>query len=164
MTGIHSDKRGIVLFLILLIIPIVEIALFIQVGGAIGLLPTLAIVVLTAVLGSTMIRAQGLRTWMQARASLDRGEMPVHELFDGLCIFAAGIMLVTPGFFTDALGVLLLLPPIRHLLSERLVRSMVVIRGGRTERQQERRHPVIIETEFHEVREEDPEEDRPPRG
>jgi UPF0716 protein FxsA len=143
-----------VLFFILLGIPIIEIALFIKVGGAIGLFPTLAIVVLTALVGSAMIRAQGLRTWMQARASMDRGEMPVRELFDGLCIFAAGIMLVTPGFFTDAMGFLLLLPPIRHILAERLVRSMVVVQGGRMDAQAPDR-TVIIETEFHEVSEDD---------
>src|SRR3546814_13232743 len=108
-----------------------------------------------------LIRTQGLRTWMQARASLDRGEMPVRELFDGLCLFAAGILLMTPGFFTDALALLLLLPPLRHLLAERLVRSMVVMHGGRGDAGRGdagQQRPVVIETEFHEVCDDD--EDR----
>jgi UPF0716 protein FxsA len=142
-----------VLFFILFGIPIIEIALFIKVGGAIGLGPTLAVVALSALVGVALIRTQGLRTWMQARASLNRGEMPVRELFNGLCVFAAGILLMIPGFFTDALGLLLLLPLVRRLLAERLVRSMVVRHGGRADTNQQR--PVVIETEFHEVRDDD---------
>lgn len=156
------DKHGIgtsvafVLFFILFGIPIIEIVLFIKVGGAIGLGATLAVVILSAIAGAALIRTQGLRTWMQARVSLNRGEMPVRELFDGLCVFAAGILLMIPGFFTDALGLLLLLPLVRHLLAERLVRSMVVIHGGRSEQADPGRpDPVVIETEFHEVRDED---------
>jgi UPF0716 protein FxsA len=147
-----------VIFFILFGIPVIEIALFIKVGGAIGLGPTLAIVILSAVAGAMLIRTQGLRTWMQARASLERGEMPVRELFDGLCVFAAGILLVTPGFFTDALALLLLLLPLRHLLAERLVRSMVVMHGGRGDGgagTTGRQRPVVIETEFHEVPDDD---------
>lgn len=143
------------LFFLFLCVPLIEISLFVTVGGAIGLWPTLAIVVLTAVAGSAMVRAQGFRTWQKARASLDRGEMPVKELFDGLCIFAAGIALVTPGFFTDAIGILLLLPPVRMLIAARLARSMVVVQPGRGQGgwpgQEPGHGPTIIETEFHEV-------------
>lgn len=147
---------AILLFFLFVGIPIIEISLFVTVGKAIGLPLTLALVILTALLGSAMIRMQGLRTWLQARASLNRGEMPVKELFDGLCIFAAGIALLTPGFFTDAVGLLLLLPPVRHLIAERLVRSMVVVYPGRGPGPEA--NPTIIETEFHEVS--DPDDER----
>ena len=143
---------ALLLFFLFLGIPVIEISLFVTVGKAIGLGATLALVILTALLGSALIRLQGLRTWLQARASLERGEMPVRELFDGLCIFAAGIALLTPGFFTDAIGLLLLLPPVRALIAERLVRSLVVVYPGRGPGP--RSDPTIIETEFHEVRDE----------
>ena len=141
---------ALLLFFLFIGVPIIEISLFVTVGKAIGLGATLMLVILSALLGAAMIRTQGLRTWMQARASLDRGEMPVKELFDGLCIFAAGIALLTPGFFTDAIGLLLLLPPVRALIAERLVRSMVVVYPSRGPGPDS--NPTIIETEFHEVR------------
>ena len=103
-------------------VPLVEIAVFVQVGGWIGLGPTLALVVLTAVLGTWQLRAQGLATLLRARDQIDRGALPARELFDGACLLVAGALLLTPGFVTDAAGFLLFLPPVRDLLRELLAR------------------------------------------
>jgi UPF0716 protein FxsA len=113
-------------------VPILEIAVFIQVGGFIGLGATLVLVVLTAIAGTLLLRAQGLSTLGRARASLDRGEVPVREVFDGACLLVGGALLLTPGFVTDTLGFLLLLPPFRGVVLERLKRSghLHVYTGG----------------------------------
>ncbi|MGB0695698.1 MAG: FxsA family protein [Rhodospirillaceae bacterium] len=99
-------------------VPILEIALFIQVGGFLGLLPTLGIVILTAVIGTFLMRQQGLATLNKARTTMNSGAMPLRELFDGACLLVSGVLLLTPGFFTDGLGFLLLLPPFRDVLRE----------------------------------------------
>ncbi len=105
---------GLWLFLIFVGVPIIEIALFIKVGGAIGLLPTLAIVVLTAVAGTALMRLQGLRALDRLRASLQEGGDPVGPIAHGALILVAGVLLLTPGFFTDAMGLLLLIPAVRE--------------------------------------------------
>ncbi len=101
------------LFLIFVAVPIIEIALFIKVGGAIGLLPTLAIVVLTAVAGTALMRQQGMRALDRLRASLEAGGDPVGPIAHGALILVAGVLLLTPGFFTDSVGLLLLIPAVR---------------------------------------------------
>lgn len=95
------------------IVPIIEIALFVEVGGAIGLWPTLAIVVLTAILGTSLMRIQGRLALQQLQASLSTNHDPTKALVDGAMILVAGMMLLTPGFFTDAIGFALLLSPVR---------------------------------------------------
>lgn len=96
--------------------PLLEIAVFIEVGGAIGVWPTIALTVATALAGSLLLRAQGLATLMRARAQMDRGELPAREIFEGVCLVLAGALLLVPGFVTDALGLLLFFPPFRDLL------------------------------------------------
>jgi UPF0716 protein FxsA len=108
-------------------VPLVEIAVFIQVGGFLGLWPTLAIVILTAIAGTALLRIQGLATLHRAQAAMARNELPLREVFDGLCLLVAGALLLTPGFVTDALGGLLFLPPIRTLL-RRLVGAHLMAR------------------------------------
>lgn len=94
-------------------VPIAEIAVFIEVGGRIGLFNTLAVVVLTAVVGTWLLRTQGMLTLRRAQESLARRVFPVSEVFDGLCLLVGGALLLTPGFLTDAMGFLLFLPPVR---------------------------------------------------
>ncbi|NQU72221.1 MAG: FxsA family protein [Rhodospirillales bacterium] len=101
------------IFLSFIIVPLIEIGIFVLIGDEIGLWNTLAIVVLTAFIGTGMLRAQGLRTLQRAQESLARQEFPVAEVFDGLCLLVGGALLLTPGFLTDALGFLLFLPPVR---------------------------------------------------
>ncbi|MBC6428461.1 MAG: FxsA family protein [Cellvibrionales bacterium] len=107
------------LFLLLLVfiaVPLVEIALFIQVGGFIGLWPTLSIVVLTALVGTFFLRLQGLAVLARLRASLQTGDKPADLLAHGGLILAAGLLLLTPGFFTDGVGFALLIPPVRSVI------------------------------------------------
>ncbi|WP_425044901.1 FxsA family protein [Primorskyibacter sp. S87] len=101
------------LFLAFLLVPIIEIALFIQVGGLIGLWPTLGVVVLTAVLGTTLMRTQGRMAMGQVQNAFNRLDDPTEPLAHGAMILVAGVLLLTPGFFTDAVGFALLMPPIR---------------------------------------------------
>jgi UPF0716 protein FxsA len=101
------------LFVLLVAVPILEIALFIEVGGLIGLWPTLAVVVGTAILGAALLRAQGRGVLNEMQSRLDRGEDPRGPIAHGALIVAAGALMLTPGFFTDAVGFLLLVPPFR---------------------------------------------------
>ncbi len=96
-------------------VPLVEIAVFIEVGGWIGLWPTLVVILLTAFAGTWLIRAQGIGVLMRARRTVAEGGTPLREMFDGVCLVVAGAFLLTPGFVTDATGFLLLLPPFRDL-------------------------------------------------
>ncbi len=104
------------LFLIFVAVPIIEIGLFIQVGGAIGLLPTLSIVVLTAIIGTWLMRAQGIAALKKLQSSLETGTNPADPIANGALILVAGILLLTPGFFTDSLGLALLIPPLRQAI------------------------------------------------
>ncbi len=101
------------LFLAFLLVPIIEIALFIQVGGLIGLWPTLAIVVLTAVLGTVLVRTQGRTALANLQRSFAELDDPTEPLAHGAMILLSGVLLLTPGFFTDAVGFALLVPGIR---------------------------------------------------
>lgn len=101
------------LFLAFLLVPLIEIGLFIQVGGLIGLWPTLGIVVATAVLGTWLVRAQGRLAMGQLRNSFSRLDDPTEPLAHGAMILVSGALLLTPGFFTDAVGFALLMPPVR---------------------------------------------------
>lgn len=104
------------LFLAFLAVPLIEIALFIQVGGLIGLWPTLGIVVLTAIAGTMMVRSQGLQTLDRLRRSLNDLTDPTEPLVHGAMILFSGALLLTPGFFTDTVGFLLLFPPVRAVV------------------------------------------------
>ncbi len=101
------------LFALFIAVPVIEIGLFIQVGGAIGLWPTLFIVVATAILGSWMVRAQGAMALENVRQSFGTLQNPSEPLAHGAMILFSGALLLTPGFFTDAVGFALLLPPVR---------------------------------------------------
>ncbi len=118
------------LIVLFLAVPLVEIALFIRVGGWIGLWPTLGLVVVTAVAGSLLVRAQGARALDDLRRSFERLTDPARPLAHGAMILIAGMLLLTPGFFTDALGLLLLLPPVRDAVIARL-RERVARQGLR---------------------------------
>lgn len=117
----------------LIVVPIVEIALFIRVGGWLGLLPTIAIVIVTAVAGGIMLRRQGLQTLAALQAQVQRGADPSPLLLEGAMLLVGGVLLLTPGFFTDALGLALLVPPWRARLAAAavpLIASRVVTVGG----------------------------------
>lgn len=101
------------LFLAFVSVPLIEIALFIQIGGAIGLWPTLLIVVLTAMLGTFLVRNQGAMAMGKLQRSFSELNDPTEPLAHGAMILISGALLLTPGFFTDAVGFALLMPPVR---------------------------------------------------
>jgi UPF0716 protein FxsA len=142
------------LFLAFLLVPIIEIALFIQVGGLIGLWPTLGIVVLTAIAGTALVRSQGFRVLADLRSSFERLSDPTEPLVNGAMILFAGALLLTPGFFTDSLGLLLLIPGVRSAVY-RWIRARVVVESvgfGPSPKAQRQRDPDIIDAEYHEVK------------
>lgn len=107
---------AIAILLPLIILSLAEIAVFILVGDAIGVWRTVALVFLSILAGILVLRVQGVMTLVRVRDALRRGEAPEVELFDGACLLVAGILLMIPGFLTDIIGLLLLLPPVRNLL------------------------------------------------
>ena len=115
------------LFLLFLLVPLIEIALFIQVGGLIGLFPTLAIVILTAVAGTFLIRSQGMQVMAQLRDTMENMRDPSEPLAHGAMVLFAGALLLTPGFFTDAVGLSLMVPGVRGRIFN-FIRKRVVVK------------------------------------
>ena len=105
-----------ILLLLFLIVPITEIYLLIQVGGILGVWPTVFLVVFTAVLGAWLLRIQGFSTLKRVQASLSRGEIPAIEMLGGILLLLSGALLLTPGFFTDTIGFLMLIPVLRRVV------------------------------------------------
>lgn len=106
-------------------IPLIEIALFIVVGERIGLLWTVAIVILTAIAGTSLLRAQGRGALEQARRAADEGRVPVESVADGVFLLIAGILLLTPGFLTDFVGFLLFIPTLRHTVGRTIWQKLM---------------------------------------
>ncbi|MCP4388336.1 MAG: FxsA family protein [Gammaproteobacteria bacterium] len=111
--------------ILFLLVPIIEIALLIQVGGLIGLGWTIFLVVLTAVIGVSLLKHQGLSTLNRAQLKLEHNELPAREILEGMGLVVAGALLLTPGFFTDAIGFILLFPPTRIWLVSAIASRMV---------------------------------------
>ncbi|MHB0977638.1 MAG: FxsA family protein [Candidatus Aquicultorales bacterium] len=105
-----------------ILVPLTEIALFIQVGQAIGTLTTIAAILLLGLLGGGMVRWQGLRTLSTVKAELAAGRIPGDTLIEGLLVIVAGALLITPGFVTDIIGAFILFPPGRTLVRQALKR------------------------------------------
>ena len=143
---------GVVLFAFIAV-PIIEIAVFIQAGEYLGLWPTLATIVLTAMIGTALLRHQGLATLARARESMKNDRFPAAEVFDGLCLLVAGALLITPGFVTDGAGFLLFVPALRASLRGYFMRRLM--------KGQETRAGPVIDGEFHVIPPEDG-PDRPP--
>jgi UPF0716 protein FxsA len=147
------------ILLFLLLWPLLEIAGFAWIGGAIGVGPTLTFVVLSGVLGMVLLREAGLATLLQLRRRLEAGETPVTAALDGLGRLLSGVLFVVPGFFSSAVGVALLLPPVRRLLTTWLMSRVPA--GGSIRvvglRSRAPSDPTIIEGEFRELPPEPPE-------
>lgn len=107
------------LLLLLVVVPVLEIVIFIKVGGAIGVLPTLGLLALSAVVGIALVRRQGVQTLGRLQAAVEAGGDPAAPLAHGALILVAGMLLLIPGFFTDILGLLLLIPAFRAALIRR---------------------------------------------
>lgn len=112
--------------LLFILMPIIEIAVLLRVGSAIGWLSTLGVVILTAIIGTVMLRQQGLATLTRAQQRLGAGEMPAEQMLEGVALMIGGVLLLTPGFVTDAFGFMCLIPPTR-LAILRFVKSRSTI-------------------------------------
>ena len=119
------------LFLAFTIIPVSEIYILIAIGGQIGILPSIALVILTGIVGASLARSQGLQTLGRIRDSFQQGLVPGEELLNALLIAIAGIVLLTPGFLTDAAGLFLLIPATRTLCREWLKRRIELVYAQR---------------------------------
>ena len=113
-----------------LVVPIVEIYLLIQVGSVIGALPTILLVVATAVIGAYLLRQQGLSTLARFQKNMATGVMPAREMLEGVLLLIGGALLMTPGFFTDAMGFMCLIPFTRRFLVDQLISRSVIKAAG----------------------------------
>lgn len=132
-----------VLVLAFIVVPLVEIYVLIQVGQVIGVWWTILLLVLDSILGSWLIRREGARAWQALRGALDNGRMPAKELADGALILIGGTLMLSPGFVTDAFGIVLILPftrPIaRRLLTQVVTRRLIVTYTQGTRDEQDKR-------------------------
>lgn len=115
-----------VFLFLFIVMPVAEMAVLIKVGGIIGVLNTIGLVLLTAVIGAWLLRQQGLATLLKANQRLNSGELPAKEVAEGLILAVGGALLLTPGFITDTVGFLCLLPGSRHWLASQALKRMVV--------------------------------------
>jgi UPF0716 protein FxsA len=132
---------GRLLVLSLFALPLIEIAGFILVGQAIGLVPTLLGVLVAALAGAMVIRWQGVALLRDLQATLSRGQLPARQLADAMLVGLAGLLLLVPGYVTDVMGVLLLIPPVRGFIYRQLARRMTVVSAAG----QPRSDPSLIE-------------------
>jgi UPF0716 protein FxsA len=123
----------------IILLPLIEIAVFIQVGSAIGVLPTVALTILTAVAGTLMLRQQGLSLIMRMQSELDAGQVPGADLMHGAMIVLASLLLLIPGFVTDAVGLLLFVPPIRDAIARFIISrsNVTIVQGGSVRRSED---------------------------
>ncbi|NBU55152.1 MAG: FxsA family protein [Acidimicrobiia bacterium] len=122
-----------VLFLLFIVFPVVELYVIIRVGSSIGFLNTLGLIVLVAVLGSWLVKREGIRVWTKFNRSVLEGRVPTREIVDGVLIMMAGALLLVPGFVTDVFALLVLFPPTRLVFRRMLMRraeSGMTIMGG----------------------------------
>ena len=112
------------LILIFIVVPLIEILLLIEIGNQIGALNTILVIVLTAILGASMMRHQGFTIMRNIQRDLSEGRMPTVELINGALVLVGGIVLLTPGFFTDAVGFILLIPATRGFIRKKIQRRI----------------------------------------
>jgi len=153
------------LVVVFIVVPIVELWLIIEIGGLIGVLPTIALLLADALLGSLLLRHQGRGAWQRFNQALAERRFPGREVADGALIVAGGTLLLTPGFVTDIFGLLLLIPPTRaiarRLLRRFAARRFVVVgagvpRGGPQSRHDQARRPYDFDGTAEEIDPDDP--------
>ena len=153
MTGTEKQTSarlpiGRILLVAFIVMPLIEIAVLIQVGGWLGLWPTLGLIILTAIVGTWMLRQQGFAVLARAQDQLQKGAAPLGEVFEGFCLVIAGALLLTPGFVTDAIGGSLLIPPVRAwlyaVLGDRFRQTAMPPSGGG-------RQGPVVDGDFEEV-------------
>ena len=138
-----------IFFFLFLVVPIVEIYLLIQVGSVIGALPTILLVIATAVIGAFLLRQQGMSTLARFQNSMAAGTLPAKEMIEGVLLLVGGALLMTPGFFTDTIGFMCLIPFTRKLMVEQVIkRSLFKVQGGPAGFGQSSVNDDIIEGEY----------------
>lgn len=149
-------------FMIFILVPFAELMVFAAVSEHIGIITALFLALLTAMIGGAIVRHQGLQTLFTARQQIDQGTLPLSALFDGLCLVAAGALLITPGFITDAIGFSLLVPAVRNGLRH-IVKTHTTwtVHSGQNSRRQRgaggahtahpSHNPDIIEVEYEDI-------------
>lgn len=153
------------LFLLFLAVPLIEIALFITVGGWLTLWPTLGLVLLTGIMGTALVRWQGLKVLAELRGDMGQMRNPLSPMAHGALILVAGLLLLTPGFFTDAIGFLLMVPALRTWIIGQVgarVQVQTFGMGDSFHTSDARRNPLqpgVIDGDFIEI-----DENTPPRG
>ena len=134
-------------FLVFLIVPFIEIYLLLQIGGIVGVFPTIALVVLTAIIGASLLRQQGMATWQRFQDNLQKGEIPAYEMVEGPILLVGGALLLTPGFFTDVIGFACLIPPARKKIAQYIIEKRLV-KAGVAPQQKPKAQPGVIEGEY----------------
>ncbi|MGR8941848.1 MAG: FxsA family protein [Gammaproteobacteria bacterium] len=139
-----------ILFLFFLIIPFAEIYLLLTIGGLIGAFPTIALVVFTAVLGAWLLRQQGFETFRRFQQNLAQGTLPTYEIIEGPILLVGGALLLTPGFITDLLGFVCLIPPLRRKVAQYIIEKHLiqVIQPGGPFGPRGAAAPDVLEGEF----------------
>lgn len=150
-------------FALLLLWPLIEIALFVVIGGAIGLWLTLLVVIGTGILGILILQGLGLRNAERLRSEMGRMRDPLGAAGDGALRAMAAVLLILPGFLTDALGAFLLLPPVRRLIIAQLARR-VTVASMRSDQPARRSDGIVIDGEFVEVETDTTRTPGPPSG
>jgi len=123
--------RGLPLGLLLFILaPVAEIWLMIDIGSVIGAGWTVLAIIATAIIGATLVRYQGLGVYTRMNLSASRGELPAMEMIEGLALLISGVLLLTPGFITDTMGFLILIPPLRRWFALNMLKRFFIITNG----------------------------------
>ncbi len=132
-----------------LLIPLFEVMVFIQVGGHIGALWTILLTLATAVSGMYLVKTQGIRTFYAAKTQLSQGETPAMAVVEGILLLMAGVMLVIPGFISDLMGGLILLPFVRQAVAGTVLEKVFIARANQTNQAKNARGGETIEGHFH---------------
>jgi len=114
-----------ILFFMFLAIPLIEIAILLEIGKVVGVAYTIILVIGTAALGAALLRQQGLSTIAKVQMNMDQGNLPATELIEGLMLLVAGALLLTPGFFTDVFGFLVLIPALRRRIAQTFLANFI---------------------------------------
>ena len=137
-----------ILFLIVLIVPFAEIYILLEVGGLIGAFPTNFLVVLTAVMGSWLLKQQGFSTFKRFQDNIKQGVIPAYEMIEGPIILLGAVLLLTPGFITDILGLACLIPSLRKRLAQYIIENKIIQANDILKQAQPAQNSHILEGEF----------------
>lgn len=136
------------LFLVVLTVPFAEIYLLLEIGGIIGALPTILLVVFTAIAGTYLLKQQGLSTFRQFQQNLAQGQVPAYEMIEGPIILMGGVLLLTPGFITDILGLICLIPTLRRRFAKYLIENHLIQSAAQGFQRKSTRTDDVLEGEF----------------